>query len=394
MRTAGEGSYVAPILMRIVHAIPALTRGGAERVVVDLANEAARRGHEVTILTAVAAPPELLPGPLHAAVSLRQVTPSGISRRWAYTKMLGWALRNRRWLLTQDVIHGHLTFGSMLGWVARWLRAARRRLPVVVETYHAIGAPIPDSARRLHMRLARGHDGLVTMASDQPWTEFLRRNPRLESILIPNGIALPVERPAAPDSAAYRARLGIPEGAPVLGTVGRLVPERRPADLFDIFARVAAALPEAHFLVGGEGPERAMLERAAARARLQRRLHLPGLVERPPLPFSLTDLYLSLNVGAITGIAALEAAAMGVPVVAFQAQPGHVLGPDDWIFSSADHQQVADEAVRLLRDPAARRALAQRQQRHVVEHHDAGAMADAYFAFYERLIAKARARAA
>jgi glycosyltransferase involved in cell wall biosynthesis len=377
--------------MRIVHAIPALTRGGAERVVVDLANHAAERGHQVTILTAVPAPAELLPGPLHAAVELRHVAPRASSRRLAYAQMPAWLARNRHWLLSQDVIHGHLTFGSVFGTVAQWMRAVhRRRVPVVVETYHAIGAPIPNSVRRFHMRLARGHDGLVTMAADPAWTDFQQRNPKLESILIPNGIALPVDRPAAAESVAYRAQLGIPPDALVLGTVGRLVPERRPADLLEVFVRVAAALPNVHFLIGGEGPERALIEQGAARAGLERRVHLAGLVERPPLPFSVTDLYLSLNVGAITGIAALEAAAMGVPLIAFQAQPGHRLGPDDWIFSSADHQQLADEALRLLADAPARHSLAQRQQSHVLQHHDAGAMAEAYFAFYERLLANAR----
>ena len=56
--------------MKIVHVIPALTKGGAERVVVDLANAAVEEGHEVSIVAAVPAPPQLVAHALRPEVCL------------------------------------------------------------------------------------------------------------------------------------------------------------------------------------------------------------------------------------------------------------------------------------------------------------------------------------
>ncbi|HUE78785.1 MAG TPA: glycosyltransferase [Sphingomicrobium sp.] len=373
--------------MNIIHVIPAFTKGGAERVAVDLANAAVTNGDAVAIVAAFHVSEDLLMSDLREEVEVRYVAPTARSILAAYVQLLPWMVRNRQWLLSCDIIHCHLTFGSVFGAVATAMRVLHGgEQPRIIETYHAIGTPVRLPLKRLHMALAATHDGFVAMAEDEPWSQFARDHPTVDSAMIPNGITLCVVPPTRTECDAYRAEAGIPRTARVIGSVGRLVRERRPEMLVQIFEHLASSIPDAHLLMAGSGPEAKRLEKMAAEAGLVERVHFPGLVLRPVLPFSIIDLYLTLNVGPITGIAALEAAAMGLPLIAFQANDAYRSGPNDWIYSSSNPSAVAVEAIRLLNSVDVRRAVAARQREYVLAHHSAEAMFRAYRAFYERVL--------
>lgn len=367
--------------MKIVHVIPALTKGGAERVVIDLANEAVERGHQVTILCAVPAPAEQLPRPLRPEVAQRYISPSGRSRRAAYAAMLPWLLRNRRWLRDQDVIHCHLTAASVFGTLVQWLR--RGRSPVVVETYHAVGMAIPDRQRAFHAALLGRRDAVAFMADDPFWARFREARPASLFRTIPNGI-VPLPPIITDASETYRrTKTRIPEGALVVGSIGRLVPARRPDLLMEAFAHLAKTTSaDVHLLLGGEGPERDRLLAQASAHGIAGRVHLPGLVLDPREPLGLIDLYWTINIGPITGIAALEAAFAGVPMIALQLQKSYREGVNDWIPSSAKPADVASRAEDLLEDDK-RAELAKRQGAHVAAHFGVEAMALAYLEFYK-----------
>lgn len=378
--------------MRIIHLLPALTKGGGERVAVDLANQAAAAGHEVTVVAAMAVDPSMLRDALRSDVEVRYVTSGagGTARR--YIGSLSWPFRNWTWLRGRDVVHCHLTYGSVIGaliWMLRGLTRSRR--PVIVETYHAVGMSISSTHRWIHSRLSSTRDALVLMAEDDFWNEFVVRRPRLLSRTIANGVAVPAGPAPAADALAYRKAIGLPEDCRwVIGTVGQLRPDRRPDLYIPIFARIARALgPGAHFVVAGEGPERERLEALVGEHRLEGRVHLPGLVPSARVPSSIMDLYLTLNVGPITGIAALEAVFAGAPVIAVQMRDDYQCGPTDWIWSSRDLSEVADHAVALLKVPERLRAVAEKQQVHVKANHTVDVMAKAYAAVYESALERA-----
>jgi glycosyltransferase involved in cell wall biosynthesis len=132
---------------------------------------------------------------------------------------------------------------------------------------------------------------------------------------------------------------------------------------------------------------RPKVEQLVRQLGLEDRVHFTGEALDPSLPMALIDLYLTINVGPITGIAALEAAAAGLPVIAIQLIDGYEAGPDDWIWSSGDLSAVAARAIELLGDEPGRRALARRQKAHVEAHHSVEVMARAYDRLYERALA-------
>jgi glycosyltransferase involved in cell wall biosynthesis len=376
--------------VNIVHVVPAFTKGGAERVVVDLANAAVGKGDVVAIVAAFPVPDDLLLKDLRDEVEVRYVARTGRSILAAYLRLLPWMVRNRRWLMSYDIVHCHLTFGSLFGAAAALLRATGgRNRPVIVETYHAVGMQIPKLHRAFHAALLRGRDAVVLMAEDTFWTRFLRRGARGFTTVILNGVRKDIARPSSAEATEYRDSIGIPVGATVVGTVGRLVPARRPDLLIEVFANVARMTDgTVHFLIAGEGSERAAIEAEIDRLGLQDRVHLPGLVLNPAVAFSAIDLYLTLNVGPVTGIAALEAATFGLPIVALQLREDYRPGDADWIWSSTDPGRLSERIVALIRDPEEARALAERQRRHVLACCTVDVMVDAYQDFYTTALAR------
>lgn len=378
--------------MRIVHFIPILTKGGAERVVIDLANEAARRGHEVSLVAWIPAPPELGTNALSEQVSIRYLDHKGGSSRRAYVRLLPWVFSNRRWLLSQDVIHCHLSMGSAFGAAVQSLRRLYgRRRPIVVETYHAVGVPIPNFDRAAHASLLSWRDAVAFMAEDPYWTRFRSARRKRLFQTIPNGVS---RRPAAAPASAERYRRDqaqIPDGVLVLGNVGRLVPERRPELLLETFIEITKQTDrDIHLLLAGDGPMRPKLQAEARRLGLADRVHLPGLAVEPAEAFANIDLYLTLNVGALTGIAALEAALAGLPIVAVQLMDDYKRDGSALIWSSTHPAEVAARAVELFDDPADLKALARRQSAYVAAHHSVDAMSDSYFRLYDQCLANRR----
>src|SRR5690606_7070950 len=143
--------------------------------------------------------------------------------------------------------------------------------------------------------------------------------PRIE--VVPNGVDVDRFRFDPERRALTRRRLGLPEGAFVVGGVGRLAPGKR----FDVLIRALARLPEDHWplLVGG-GPEEHVLRRTAHEAGVAGRVLFTG--ERPALPdgspapdlpslTSAMDLFASPSAEEAFGLAAVEALASGLPVL-------------------------------------------------------------------------------
>ena len=373
--------------MRILHVISQLTKGGAERVVVELANSLARSGDDVAILATHPVDPNWLQSEIDSAVDLKFVHRSPANRLATYASATGWLVANRDYVLGREIVHGHLSFGSAFGTLVVLLRSLRGQgTPKVLETYHAVGMAMPSVKRRLHMALASSHDGLVGMADDPVMRGFRQSHPRLPYALIPNGISLPVDRPSEAERMEYRRALGIPGGALIVGTVGRLVPDRSPERIVEVFAEIARRRDDVHFFMGGEGSESRRVRALANELGLDRRLTLPGLIVRPALAYSILDLYVTLNVGTITGVAAMEAAAMAVPVVSLQLDATYVPTDRDWIYSSWDQAAVAREALRLLDSPDQKRLLGESQRKFVEEHHGVEDMASAYREFYRSLL--------
>jgi L-malate glycosyltransferase len=109
-----------------------------------------------------------------------------------------------------------------------------------------------------------------------------------------------------------------PSSDVTIGSVGRLSPEKGLHYLLQAFAQIGAEQPRVRLLLAGDGPERQRLERLAARLRLADSVDFLGEIphEQVPQVLARLDIFAMPSTYEGFGVAAIEAAAMEVPVVA------------------------------------------------------------------------------
>ncbi|MFK0202732.1 glycosyltransferase [Streptomyces lavendulae] len=223
-----------------------------------------------------------------------------------------------------DLVHTHLYRACVYGRPAARLAG----VSAVVATEHSLGEaeiegrPLSRSVRALY--LASERLGTATIAVSDTVAARLRGwgVPASRVHVVPNGIDAARFRFDDTVRRATRARAGLPERAFVVGGVGRLVPGKR----FDALVRAVAALPSAHLVLAGDGPQRPALRRLADELGARGRIHLVGQRERfgdstghrlPDIPALLTamDVFVSPSREEAFGLAVLEALAAGLPVL-------------------------------------------------------------------------------
>lgn len=368
--------------MNIVHVIPSMARGGAERVVTLLANEQVRRGESVTVLVAHDAETASFVPHLDPRVSYKVLFAPNKCSLYYYV-----AAARKSWLRDAtisgaDVIHCHLTFGAFVGSMIQ-LRRKLRSLskPAVVETYHAVSGEKSVLRRYAHATQVRKRDAFALMALDTYWQTFLSVH-RARGRFIPNGVSLPAS--TSSDSVAGHAK----EGRRV-GTLGRISRDRRPLTYIPIFESMKQQ--QTTFVIGGDGQMMPELERQREASAIRDRVRLVGFVNSPQTILHELDVFVTIVVRDIVGLAGLEAISGGVPVVGIQVDPRFPYEREvGWIPQASTPEQVAALIDGLLINEPARQELASRQYAVLVESLTDVAMADAYNDLYHRALAPQR----
>jgi glycosyltransferase involved in cell wall biosynthesis len=221
--------------------------------------------------------------------------------------------------------------------------------------------------------------------------------PAERSRVIPYGVDsrkfAPAETVADRDRAlAWRRKLGIPEGAPMLLSVGRMATKKGYQVLLDGLEDLMGRLPELHLVLAGAGDR---LEEFRRRAEpWEGRVHFPGAVLRDTLP----DLYRAADAftlpavhdpkGNVDGLpnVILEGMASGLPVIA-TAISGIPLAVEDRVNGRlVPEQQTAplvEALVETLSDPEAARRMGELGRQQAVEKLSWRSVAARYRAAYE-----------
>lgn len=329
--------------MRIALVIRRLAglRGGAERVVCELAEALEGRGHDVTIVTyeaAVGAPafdiggarivdlfPNVLrfaggrtvrPGrtPIESAVRDRFAGRVADRVKWELTH--GWyARRLASWLRANsyDAVVGYLPPAiSAVGLAAERLDI---RPPVVVASTHSLPSldfdvdgrwdPSPR-ARAMNLR-ALGNVDVVTVLQ-QAFVDELPQAVRANAVVIPNSVTTRGVGPSEPDRV-------------VLG-VGRLVDTKRYDLLIEAFAAAAGRLDGWRLRLCGDGPERASLEGLARDLGVGDRVEFAGVVDDVAAEYRRANMLVHPSAFEGFGLVVAEAILHGVPVVVSAACSG------------------------------------------------------------------------
>jgi glycosyltransferase involved in cell wall biosynthesis len=190
--------------------------------------------------------------------------------------------------------------------------------------------------------------------------------------------------------AAARRVLDLPDGVPVITTVGRLTAIKQHRLFLDAFTQVLAAHPDAMALIVGDGELRGDLESYAASLGIADRVRMAGWRRDLPVIYGATDVFLLTSRNEGTPVALIEAMATAVPGVSTDVGgvKDVIGGPDTGRTAPfGDAAGLARSINELLASPQLRREMGARARARVLAHYDINRLVTDIAALYDELLA-------
>lgn len=319
--------------------------GGIESQLTTLAARLAVRGHQVTVITST---PGSAQGEGYTIDRIDgiQLLLSGVAISPALPGRLRRAIGDRF-----DLVHAHVSVVSPVAYLGA-ITAASRGIPTVV-TFHSV-LRLKQLLLRAVSAIARLHTRPVVWSAV---SELVARQARgalgvSDVALLPNGI----------DLAFWRDTRRAAKVSPPVTFVSamRLHRKKRPRQLLAAFSdAVRRTGRDARLILAGVGPETDALRRDAASMRAS--VDLVGWMDSADLRnlYADADAFVLPTRHEAFGIAALEARAAGLPVIASsQAGCREFLRHGDNALLCETDADFADAMGRLIREPDVRRRLA------------------------------------
>lgn len=272
------------------------------------------------------------------------------------------ALRHHR----IDLVHAYGLYANIFA-----VPAARlARVPAVVASIRDMGDIWTPSQRRVQRLVCRMADRVTVNA------RVVARHLAAEGYdpgrltVIPNGIdTAPFD--GIQRDGRIRDELGIPRDVPLVGVVSRLNPDKGIDHFLRAAAMVTRHLGDVRFLVLGDGPSRADLERLARELGLAGRVVFAGF--RLDVPQALAELSVSVlpTLSEAMSNTLMESMAAGVPVVATRVGGNPEAIEEDvtgLLVPPAHPHRLALAILRILRDPELAAAFGRAGRRRVERH--------------------------
>jgi glycosyltransferase involved in cell wall biosynthesis len=304
--------------------------------------------------------------------------------------------------LRPAIVHTHNPKPGIYGRMAA--RAAG--VPVVVNTVHGLYAQPGDRAikravvYRLERMAARRSDAELVQNIEDLATLVDIGVPSDHLTLLGNGIDL---RRFAPDTAGardeVRRELGFTADEIVVGAVGRLVAEKGYRELIEAAIALRGQLPNARFVVvGPTDADKAdgLGEVDRRRAEVEGGVMFVGLRRDIERLYAAMDLYVLASYREGFPRSAMEAAAMGLPIVATDIRGCRQVverGINGLLVPSKDAHALADAIETLVRDESRRVAMGRAGRQKALSEFDQQRVIDTTLAVYERLLRTAGAGA-
>ncbi len=301
-------------------------------------------------------------------------------------------LRRRLETDAYDLLHAHWVVPN--GLVARPLA---RRVPVAVGLH---GSDVFLAERPLVRSLVAGALGRTTLLTGCS-PELVERVcalgfERERARVIPYGVDIEQFSPDYERRQIWRDKLGIPAGAVMAVSVGRMVTKKGYQVLLQALPALMDEHPELHVVLAGGGDRLEEFRRAAAA--WQERVHFPGAVLRDTLPdlYRAADLFVLPAVhdprGNVDGLpnVILEAMASGLPVLASEISGIPLAiehGQEGLLVPEQQAEKLAQALQDLMRDPEARQRMGEAARHKAEQELTWKAIAARYRAAYEEALA-------
>jgi glycosyltransferase involved in cell wall biosynthesis len=367
----------ARLSKRILHIIPSLDRAGAEKQLVLLAGRLAPSEFDVHVVALTRG------GPLAAELDRQGIPLTVIGKRWKFDPMAYARLERRIRELRPDLVHSWLFAANAYGRAA----AAAAGVKHLVATERSV-----DPWKAWHQfaidryLVQKTHSIVVNSAGVRDF--YVRHGlPGEKFTIIPNGV-LPAES-SDMSRAQLLAELGLPGDSRLIGTVGRLWPQKRIKDSIWALDLIRVLRTDMHLLVIGDGPQRRHLERFARLVTCDAHVHFLGL--RHDVPRLMPHFDFLWQASGYEGLpnAVMEAMAAGVPVVATDISGNRDLvvpGETGFLVSVGDRAGLARYGNKLLCDAELRARLGNAGRQRIVAHFGVEQMVDRHVALYRKIL--------
>lgn len=265
-----------------------------------------------------------------------------------------------------DIVHAHDYKTDLL---ALLLARAEGVIPVATAhgwTGHSLRERLVYYA--LDKQVLRAFPRTIAVSSEIR-SELIRRGVRTDRVrTVLNGIDYRAFRRDRPIEAVVRAELGLTASNVVVGSVGRLEPQKRFDLLIEAFAMLQRRWPELRLVIAGDGSERAKLQGLAAGALAAGTWQLCGHRGDVARLHHALDLFVQSSDYEGTSNAVLEAMALETPVVATAAGGTAEMiqhGIHGLVVRCGDALELATAMSQMLLQPAARAAQVAAARRRV-----------------------------
>jgi lipopolysaccharide/colanic/teichoic acid biosynthesis glycosyltransferase/glycosyltransferase involved in cell wall biosynthesis len=342
---------------------------------------------------------------LHSFAEAEGVTAHAIAMARSITPAADLIALYRLWRLFRalrpEIVHAHTPKGGLLGAIAAWLARVPARI------YHVHGLPLVTSQgpRRIILRTAERVS--CRLATQVLCVSRSVRDVVVKAGLCPadkidvlcggtiNGVDATGRFQPQPDDVRLQVRRKnrIPREAIVLGYVGRIVRDKGWSELAEAWRSLRESHPDLHLLVVGDfEPQDPVPPEVVELIRTDPRIHHAGFDwDTPPL-YAAMDLVVLPTHREGFPVVPLEAAAMGLPVVATRV-PGCVDAVEDGVTGKLvqprDPVSLAWALAAYLSDATLRRAHGAAGRRRVLREFRPQAIWEATAGVYRKLRATA-----
>jgi N-acetyl-alpha-D-glucosaminyl L-malate synthase BshA len=364
------------------------TYGGSGVVATELGQELAARGHDVHFIS-YAPPIRMNQNDPHIHFHEVDVSSYPLFDHSPYTLTLATKMLEVFESEALDLLHVHYAIPhSVSAHLARSM-AAPRRLPFIT-TLHGTDITLVGSNRsflpitRFSIEQSDGVTAISTYLLNQTLKEFDIKRP-IE--VIPNFVNCDLYT-RTPDP-ALRAQWA-PNNELVLMHLSNFRPVKRITDAIEIFALVRAKMPAKLVLIG-DGPDRGAAEYLVRKKKLQKEVFFLGKQDQVYKFLSCADLFLLPSQLESFGLAALEAMACEVPVIATNVGGVPEViehNVDGFLVEPGDIKTAANYAIDLLSRADRGRSVGQLARIHAKRDYCAKDVIPAYESYYRRILAE------
>jgi L-malate glycosyltransferase len=369
------------------------TYGGSGVVATELGIELAARGHEIHFIS-YAMPIRLTQASDRIFFHEVEVTTYPLFDHAPYTLALATKMLEVAEEASLDLLHVHYAIPHSVSALLARMMAAPKSLPFIT-TLHGTDITLVGSDRsylpitRFSIEQSDGVTAISKYLRDRTLKEFEIKRP-IE--VVPNFVNCDLYKRV--DNPELRAKWA-PNGEPILMHLSNFRPVKRLTDVVEIFALVREKIP-AKLILMGDGPDRGAAEYIVRKKRLSKDVCFLGKQDQVYEKLGLGDLFLLPSDTESFGLAALEAMACEMPVVATNVGglPEVVTdGVDGFLVAPRDVNAAAKRALEILTLPDRGRAMGQLARVNARSKYCSNDVIPMYEAYYKKVLNEARAAA-